>query len=255
MSKTWSIYKRELRVYFSSPIAYTVIGIFLVIAGYFFYSSLAYYVLISYQAMRNPFVEGLNLMDMVLTPLFGNVSVVMMLMLPLLTMRLLAEEKKSGTYELLFTYPVRDIEVLLGKYLAALTVFSLMIGLTGLYQFILWALGVSEPGATLAGYLGLFLMGAAFLALGLFISSLTENQIVAATVSFGGLLLFWVAGWSAATVNPPYNQVFEYLALIKHLANFAKGVVDTADVAYYLCFTFLFLFLTRRSLESKRWRG
>jgi len=255
MRNFWTIFKRELRVYFTSPIAYAIMVIFLVAAGYFFYNSLAYYSLLSFQAMRNPYLENLNLVDMVLSPLFGNISVVMLLMVPVLTMRLWSEEKKSGTLELLFSYPVRDIEVLLGKYCAALAVFMIMVGLTGFYQLVLWALGQSAPGVALSGYLGMLLLGAAFIALGVFVSSLTENQIVAAAVSFGVLLLFWVIGWSASTVEAPLGRVFEYLSLVKHLVNFAKGVIDTADVVYYLVMIFFFLFLTMRSLESKRWRG
>ena len=255
MTNSWPIFKRELKVYFTSPIAYAMLFIFLIITGYFFYSNVAYYALVAMQAARNPFTEGINIIDMVLSPLFGNISVVMLLMLPVLTMRLFAEEKKSGTYELLFSYPLRDAEVLVGKYLAALAVFTLMIGLTGLYQLLLWNLGVSEPGVVLSGYLGLFLAGAAFIALGIFISSLTENQIVAAVISFGLLLLFWVIGWSSSVVGPPFGSIFEYISLVSHLMNFAKGIIDTADLAYYLCFIFFFLFLTLRSLESKRWRG
>lgn len=255
MINFWAVFKRELKVYFSSPIAYAVIFIFLVVAGYFFASSVSYYSLMSYQAARNPYMAQMNFTDMVLSPFFGNVSVIMLLMLPALTMRLFAEEKKSGTYELLFSYPVRETEVLLGKFCAALFVFMVMVGLTGFYQLLLWNMGLAEPGVALSGYLGLFLLGAAFISLGILVSSLTENQIIAAVISFGLLLLFWVIGWSAAAAAPPYSGFFEYISLIKHLVSFAKGVIDTADIAYYLCFTFFFLFLTLRSLESKRWRG
>ncbi|MFH1139918.1 MAG: ABC transporter permease subunit [Pseudomonadota bacterium] len=256
MSNFLPIFKRELRVYFTSPIAYAVIFIFLVLAGYFFYTTSAYYSISSFQAARNPYGGGgLNYVDMLLTPYFGNLSVVMLLMLPLLTMRLFSEEKKTGTYELLFSYPVRDLDVLMGKYLAALLVFAVMIGLTFLNLALLFSAGVSEVGVVLAGYLGLFLMGAAFISLGVFISSLTENQIVAAVISFGALLLIWVAGWSANSAGPPLGDVLQYISLVTHLVNFAKGLIDTADLAYYLIFTFFFLFLTLRSLESKRWRA
>ena len=255
MSNVLSIFKRELRVYFTSPIAYAVMFIFLVVSGYFFYSSLSYYAVISFQAARNPYMQGLNIVDMVLTPMFGNISVIMLLMLPLLTMRLFAEEKKSGTYELLFSYPIRDIEVVLGKYLAALFVVVLMLVLTGLYHLILWGLGVPEPGVTLSGFIGLFLQAAAFIALGVMVSSMTENQIVSGVATFGALLMFWVAGWSAGNTREGLAGLLNYLSLVNHLVNFTKGVVDTADVSYYLCFIFVFLFLTLRSLESKRWRG
>lgn len=255
MNNFLAIFKRELRGYFTSPVAYALIAIFLVVAGYFFFSSVSYYSLLSLQGMSNPYLAKLNLVDMVISPIIGNICVIMLLMLPVLTMRLFAEEKKTGTYELLFSYPVRDVEVLLGKYCAALCVFTLMIGLTGFYQLILYALGLSEPGVVLSGYLGLFLTGAAFISLGVLVSSLTENQIVAAAVSFGLLLLFWVIGWASSLVGQPMGNYLEYISLVKHLINFARGVIDTADVAYYLCFTAFFLFLTLRSLESKRWRG
>ena len=255
MRNIWAIFRRELNVYFTSPIAYAIIFIFLIVSGYFFYSSVAYYVMVSFQAARNPFVEGLNLVDMVISPLLGNMSVILLLMLPVTTMRLFAEEKKSGSIELLFSFPVRDMEVLLGKYLAALAVFTVMAGLTLLHQVVLWGMGVGAPGVVLAGYVGVFLMGAAFIALGVFVSSLTENQIVAAVVSFGLLILFWIIGFSSSMVGRGMGRVLEYVSLTRHVVGFARGVIDTADVAYYLCFTALFLFLTLRSLESKRWRG
>lgn len=255
MNNIWAISKRELKVYFSSPIAYSILFIFLVIAGYFFYSNVAYYALLSFQTVRNPMAGQLNLAEMVLAPMFGNMSVVILLMLPILTMRLLAEEKKSGTFELLFTYPIKDVEVLLGKYFAAMSVFVLMIGATFGYHLILAWFGVSEWGVVFSGYVGILLAGAAFIALGLFVSSLTENQIVAAVVSFGMLLIFWVIGWSAMAAGPPYDKYLEHLSLLSHMINFSQGVINTVDVVYYLSFILLFLFLTLRSLESKRWRG
>jgi ABC-2 type transport system permease protein len=255
MTKFRAIFKRELKVYFTSPIAYAVIFIFTAVSGYFFYSTLSYYALLSYQAARSPFAQGLNPLDLVYAPLFGNLSVTLLLMLPILTMRLLAEEKKSGTFELLFSYPVRDIDVLLGKYLAALVVFLVMTALTGFYQLILYSLDVYEAGVALSGYLGLVLAGAAFISLGLFISSLTENQIVAAVITFGVLILFWIVGWSAPMAEPPYDAVLSYISLLDHLINFSRGIIDTADIIYYLCFIVFFLFLTLRGLESKRWKG
>jgi ABC-2 type transport system permease protein len=251
----WAIFKRELKVYFSSSIAYAILIIFLVMAGYFFYSGMSLYSMYSMQAIQNPELMGLNLAEMVMTPLFGNMTVVMLLMLPALTMRLFSEEKKSGTYELLFTYPIRDVEVLLGKYLAALCVFTVMIGLTGTYQVILLYFGRNELSVVLAAYLGLFLMGASFLSLGVLVSAMTENQVVAAVVSFGGLLILWLLGWSSSLVSKDFGQVLTYLSLIKHSENLFKGLVNTTDIVYYLSFIFFFLFLTLRSLESKRWRG
>ncbi|MBW2623680.1 MAG: ABC transporter permease subunit [Deltaproteobacteria bacterium] len=255
MRNFWAVFKRELKVYFSSSIAYAVLIIFLVTAGYFFYSGMSLYSMYSLQAVQNPELMGLNLAEMVITPLFANMTVLMLLMLPALTMRLFSEEKKSGTYELLFTYPIRDVEVLLGKYFAALCVFTVMIGLTGAYQIILLLFGRNELGVVLSAYLGLFLMGASFLSLGVLISAMTENQVVAAVVSFGGLLILWLLGWSSSLVSKDFGQVLSYLSLIGHSDNLFKGLVNTTDIVYYLLFIFFFLFLTLRSLESKRWRG
>ncbi len=255
MRNFWAVFKRELKVYFTSPIAYAVMIIFLAMAGYFFYTGMSYYSMLSFQAAQNPQIYKVNLSEVVMNPLFGNVSVVMLLMIPALTMRLFAEEKKTGTYELLFTYPLRDVEVLLGKYFAAMTVFTVMVGLTGGYLVILLFFGKSIPDVTLSGYLGLFLMGAAFMALGILVSAMTENQIVASVVSFGLLLILWLLGWTSSMVGPGLAKVLEYLSLIKHFQNFSRGLLDTADLAYYLCFIFFFLFLTLRMLESKRWRG
>lgn len=256
MRNIWPILKRELKSYFVSPIAYVVIFIFLLIAGYFFYANFTNYSFISLQAASSSAgFQGLTPTDVVLRPLFGNLSVLMLLMMPLLTMRLFAEEKKTGTMELLLTYPVRDIEVLLGKFLACLLVFALMLALTLSYIVFLAVLTDPEFGPIITGYVGLLLVGAAFISLGILASSLTENQIVAAAISFGLLLLFWIVGWSSYFVGPKLAAVINHVSLLEHLESFSKGVFDTNDIIYYLSFAFLCLFLTSRSLESKHWRG
>ena len=255
MRNIWFLYKKELKSYFTSPIAYAAIFIFGLLSGYFFNAQMAYYTLISLQAGQSPMSAGLNAVDLVISPFFGSANIIILLMLPVVTMRLLSEEKKSGTTELLFSYPIRDGEVVLGKYFSALTVFGVMILLTFIYHALMAALGVAEFGVAFSGTLGLFLSGASFIAIGLFVSSMTENQIVAAVVTFGLLLLVWVIGWSASLMSSPWKEVFDFIALLKHQMNFARGLIDTADVVYYLCFVFFFLFLTLRSLESKRWRG
>lgn len=255
MRNFYAILRRELYVYFSSPIAYVVMTIFLVISGYFFYSAFAYFSMISMQATRVPWTEQINVTDMVLIPMFANMGVVMLMMMPLLTMRLFAEEKKTGTLELLLSYPLRETELLLGKFAACLVVFFIMLALTLLYPILGWLYAEPEIGPVFTGYLGLFLMGAAFIALGLLVSSLTENQIVAASISFGAILMFWLIGWSDAFVGPSLGKVLSHLSLLDHFENFAKGMIDTRDVIYYIDFSILFLFMTMRSLESRKWRG
>lgn len=251
------ILSRELKSYFSSLIAYVVIVMFLLITGYFFYNLLATFSVISFQAQVNPMLakqyQLLNINETVVRPLFGNISIIMLLMTPLLTMRLISEEKKSGTIELLLTFPVKDIDVVLGKYLACLVVFLVMILLTATYPILLLVLGEPEIMPMITGYLGLVLLGAAFISLGIFTSSLTENQIVAASMSFGILFFFWLISYSVPFVSPAFGQILSYLSINEHIASLAKGVLDTEDIIYYLCFIVLFLFLTLRSLESKRW--
>jgi ABC-2 type transport system permease protein len=254
--KIWAIFKKEMRLYFTSPVAWVVFTIFLLIAGYFFYSIFAFFTLASMQSAMNPQMgRDLNVTDSVMRPLFSNISVILLLLMPLVTMRLFAEERRSGTIELLLTYPVRDGAVLAGKYLAALGLYAIMIGLTLLYPGIVVYFARLEWGPILTGYLGLLLMGATFIAVGVFASSLTENQIVAAITTFGALLIFWILGWSADYAGGTAGKVLQFLSILEHNDSFSKGVLDTKDVFYYLNFTVLALFLTLRSLEARRWKG
>ena len=251
----WHILKREMKSYFVSPIAYVTIFIFLLISGYFFYTNINNYSFISLQAAVSSVGFQATTTDGILRPLIGSMSIIMLLMMPLLTMRLFAEEKKSGTIELLLSYPIRDIEVLLGKFVACLIIFALMLALTLSYIVFLIFWSDPEYGPFFTGYLGLLLLGASVISLGVLASSLTENQIVAAAISFGLSILFWIIGWSSNFVGPKLATVLNYLSLLQHLQNFSKGIIETKDVIYYLSFIFLCLFLTLRSLESKRWRG
>ena len=254
--KIWAIFKKEMRLYFTSPVAWVVFTIFLLIAGYFFYSIFAFFTLASMQSMMNPQMgRDLNVTDSVMRPLFSNVSVILLLLLPLVTMRLFAEERRAGTIELLLSYPVRDGAVLAGKYLAAFALYAIMIALTLLYPLIVVYFARLEWGPIFTGYLGLLLMGATFIAVGVFASSLTENQIVAAITTFGALLIFWILGWSADYAGGTAGKVLQFLSILEHNDSFSKGVLDTKDVLYYLNFTLLALFLTLRSLEARRWKG
>jgi len=252
------IYQRELKAYFSSLTAYIVIIMFLLITGYFFYTLLATFSIVSFQAQTDPMLakqyQLLNINETVVRPLFGSISIIMLLMTPLLTMRLFAEEKKSGTIELLLTFPINDIDITLGKYLACFTVLMSMLLLTATYPILLIILGDPEIKPILTGYLGLVFMGAAFVALGIFSSSLTENQIVSASISFGMLFFFWLISYSVQLVSAGLGQFLGYLSINTHIDSLSKGVIDTEDIIYYLCFIVMFLFLTLRSLEANRWR-
>jgi ABC-2 type transport system permease protein len=253
---TLAVFKKEMRSYFASPIAYAVFTIFLAISGYFFYTILTYFSLVSMQASMNPaFATGLNITEGILRPLFTDMSIVLLFIMPLLTMRLFAEERRQGTLELLLSYPLRDGEVLLGKFLAATALYTLLLLTTLPYPLLVAFWGELEPYPLLTGYLGLLLLGMAFLSLGVLFSSLTENQIVAAAFAFGALLLFWIIGWAATIAEGDWGLLFRHLSIIQHFTSFARGVLETKDMAYYLGMTSLFLFATLKSLEVRRWKG
>ncbi len=255
MRNVWSITKKELKAYFSSPIAYAVIAVFMLLVGFFFYSLVWWFNSQSMQMAQNPYAaQQVNINQMVYSPLFHNISIILLLMLPLLTMRLFAEEKRIGTEELLFTSPVSVNQIILGKYLASLVVLAVMLLLTGLLSLFAFAYGNPETAPVLVGYLGLFLMGAAFIAVGIFFSSLTENQIVSAILTFGALLLFWILSWATSSAGGVWKGVLNYLSFFQHFDDMTRGILDTADLVYYLSFSFFGLFLTHAVIQSRRWR-
>jgi ABC-2 type transport system permease protein len=248
---------KELRSYFVSPIAYVVLTGFLLLGGWFFFNLLSRFsfLLSIYSAMRNPEAQArLNLNDFVIAPLLHNLSVVLVILIPVITMRSFAEEKRSGTYELLMTSPLSISEIVAGKFLGAFGFLLIMVGLTGVYPLILFAFGNPELGIIAAGYLGLLLLGTAFLTVGLLTSSFTENQIIAAVSCLVILLLFYVIAWPAETAGPVLGGILKYLSLTEHFSEMVKGVIDTKDLVYFVSVIILALFLTQRSVESVRWR-
>ncbi len=242
---TFAIMKRELKSYFTSLIAYVVIAIFLIISGYFFYTNLVMFVMWVGSDVK------LGLWQYT----FHDMRFIMLLLIPLLTMRLFAEEKKLGTIELLYTNPIRDAEIVAGKYLSCLTVFIIMLFLTLLYPVLLEVVFSVEIGPLLAGYIGLLLLGAAFIACGIFISSLTENQIVAAMATVGVLVFFWFIDWNEGIAGEQAVEVLHRLSLFEHFTNFTKGVIDISDIVYYVSLIAFFLFCTLCSLEVRKWSG
>jgi ABC-2 type transport system permease protein len=254
-----ALLKKELLIYFGSPIFYITGFFFLVLAGYFFITNVLYYNLMSLQLAQqaiNPQIAAqVNPQQMVLRPLFAVLGIVLLFLVPFITMRLLAEEKRSGTAELLFTYPISDWAVILGKFAAALLVYLALLAFTLSYPAALGYISPLDWGALGAGYLGLALLGAACLALGLFASSLTENQLVAGVVGFALLMLFWIIGWVQELRAGGLGEVLRHLSLLDHFDNFSRGVLDTRDLVYLGSFIYFFLFLTKRQLESRRWRA
>jgi len=248
---------KELRSYFVSPIGYVVLTGFLLLGGWFFFNLLARFnfLLSIYSAMRNPEAQSrLNLNDFVIAPLLHNLSVVLVILVPVITMRSFAEEKRTGTYELLLTSPLSITEIVAGKFLGAFGFLFVMVGLTAIYPLILLLYGNPEMGIIVCGYLALLLLATTFVTVGLLTSSLTENQIIAAVSCLVVLLLLYVIAWPAETSGAGLGAVLKYLSLTEHFSEMVKGIIDTKDLVYFVSVILLSLFLTQRSVESVRWR-
>ncbi len=251
-----AIAHKEIRSYFASPIAYVVVGLFALLFGWFYAWGVAYFVRQSMQMqMQGMTGGGLNVNQMLIRPLLLNASVYVLFVLPMVTMRTYSEEKRSGTIELLLTSPITDLEIIAGKFLGALALYGCMLLVTAVYVGLLFRFGNPEWGQVATGYLGLVLMGGCFIALGLFISSLTRNQIVAAMITFAVFLFLWVIDWAASFTGPTMSKVLSYLSIMGHYEDFAKGVIDTSHLVYYLSFITFGLFLTAKAVDSERWRG
>ena len=254
MRNVLAIAQRELNAYFASPIAYVLIGFFALLFGWFFYVPLAYFEQQSMNAGMNP-GQALNINQMLVGPTLMNTTVIMLFLFPLITMRTYSEEKRSGTIELLLTSPITDVQIILGKFLGAMLLYVAMLAITLIHIGILFIYGEPEWKPIATGYLGLLLMGGSFLSLGLFISSLTKNQIVAGISTFAVFLMLWVINWIGTFVGPTMQSVLTFLSLTDHFDDFAKGVIDSKHVIYYLSFMAFGLFLTAKSVDSERWRG
>lgn len=257
MKNIFVIAGKEIRSLFVSPIAYVVLTGFLLLGGWFFFNLLFRfsYLLTLYTSLQNfEGLQGLNLNEHVISPLLHNLTIVLVIMVPVITMRSFAEEKRNGTYELLLTSPLTVTQIVLGKFLGSLFFIFVMILLTGIYPAILLLYGNPELGILAAGYLGLLLLGTVFVSVGLLTSSLTENQIVAAVSCFVVLLLLYVLSWPSETAGAALGDVLKYLSVIEHFSDMVKGVIDTRNLVYFLSLILLSLFLTHRSVEASRWR-
>jgi ABC-2 type transport system permease protein len=244
---------KELRGYFASPTAWIVMGIFALGFGAFYYLFLTAFAQAGMRSQFGPAPSNVN-NDMI-RPLLQNASVLVLFLLPMATARTYAEEKRSGTIELLLTAPITDVEIILGKFLGALGLFAGLLAVTALYIALLFGLGDPEWRPILAGYLGLLLLGGCFISLGLFISSTTKNQIVAGIMTFVISLLFWIISWFSESSGPAVGSILSYLSITQHFEDFGKGVIDTKHIVFYLSFIAFCLFLTLKSVDSERWRG
>jgi ABC-2 type transport system permease protein len=236
---------KELRLYFTSFLFYALAAVFLVLAGYFFYTNLGFFVVMG----------GMDLGRGLWQYQLLDVQRLLIVLVPLLTMRLFAEERKLGTLELLWTYPVRDWEIIAGKFLGCLVVVTLLLAATATYPLTLACFHPVAAGPLLAGYLGLWLLAAAFVACGLCVSALTDSQLVASAATYGLLLFFWIVTWNEAAVNEVTRQVLVPFSLFDRFYAFALGGIDTRNVVYLLLFTVAFLGFTFFALDARRWRG
>jgi ABC-2 type transport system permease protein len=258
MGSLYAIYRKEMGHYFVSPIAYIFIGLFLILTAFFFNAILASAIRDSFQmemqAMRG-MPSDFDVPAFVMRGFFGLLATLVLFFTPILTMGVYAEERKRGTMELLMTSPVSELEIVLGKYLASLSLFALMLLPTASYMIFMCLHSDPRPPWSMlaAGYAGVLLLGGSLLALGSFVSSLTENQLIAAVVTFAASLFIWVLDIGRST-DSGATAVLQYLSVIRHYEDFTRGVIDTSSLIYYGSFIALFVFLTVRSVDSMRWR-
>jgi ABC-2 type transport system permease protein len=259
MKKVMALFEKEFKSFFYSPMAYIVIGLFTALTGLFFYLYLSSFAEASFMdQMRSQQYQQMpqrfNLNLMLIRPYFWNLALISLFTLPAITMRLYSEEKKQGTIELLYTTPVTSLQIILGKFIAGLAFYLVLLLPTMFFQSLLFIYGDPEFLPVLSGYIGLLLMGSSFISIGLFISTMTENQIIAAIAGFALSLLLWVIGWGANYVGPTLSPVLQYVSIINHFEDFAQGVIDSTHVAYYFLFSFLGIYLSLKSIESIKWR-
>ena len=255
MRNVWTIARRELYSYFVSPVAWVLLTIFAFLSGLFSYIISASFVRFSLEGQMSGQGGPMNLNEQVIAPLFSNIAVVGLFLIPLISMRLFAEEKRQGPIELLVTSPVHDVEIVLGKWLSAVIMYAALLVVLLLDFSFLFMYGSPDWKPVVTGLLGILLQGACLLALGTFISTTTRNQIVAGAVGFALALVLWILNWTTSFGNSDTVQVLNYLSIVSHMDSFSRGVIDTKDLIYYLSMIFLGLFLTTRSLESLRWRS
>ncbi len=255
MRNVLTIAQKELRAYFASPIAYIVIGLFALLYGWFFITMLFYFMRQSLQLAQFAGQQPMNVNQMMIRPLLQNLLILNLFMLPAVTMRTYSEEKRSGTIELLLTSPLTDWEIILGKFLGAMALYCVMLAVSSIHIAVLYLYGRPEWKPIISAYLGLLLFGGCFISVGLFISTLTKNQIVSFMVTFAAFLFLWIINWIGSFSGGTIDKLTTYLSIVDHFDDFGKGVIDTTHVIYYVSFIAFGLFLTAKSVDSERWRG
>jgi ABC-2 type transport system permease protein len=255
MNNILAIAHKELKAYFASPIGYIVVAVFALLMGFFFSAILEIYVQQSVQMAQFGGAPQMNVNDQVIRPLMLNGSVMVLFVLPMITMRTYSEEKRSGTIELLLTSPLTDFQIVMGKFVGAMALYAAMLAVTVIDMVLLFAWGNPEWAPVVGSYIGLLLMGGCFVAIGLFVSSTTKNQVVAAVVTWAIFLMLWVIDWISSSLQGPMQSIVQYLSFTNHFDDFSRGVIDTKHLVYYVSFIAFGLFLTMRSVDTERWRG
>jgi ABC-2 type transport system permease protein len=254
-----AIASKELKSYFASPIGWIMLGFWSLLYGYFFVAILNFFVRQSMQmgqfGQAGP--QAMNINQQLLRPLVAqNLPILVLFLLPAVTMRTYSEERRSGTIELLLTSPLTDFQIIMGKFLGAMALYGVMLAATLIHLGLLvFYGGRPEWKPILTVYLGLLLLGGCFISVGLFISSMTKNQIVAFVATFAVFLMLWIITWIGSFSGPTVDKLTQYLSIIDHFDDFGKGVLDTTHLVYYLSFITFGLFLTAKSVDSERWRG
>lgn len=246
------IAKRDFRAYFTSPIAYIIISGFMVLMGWMFFAHLDHFNRQSLQFQQGG--KGMSIVDGIIRPLYGNMNVIFLFLVPFITMRLFAEEKKQHTIELLLTAPVSLLEIILGKFFSSFFLVLVMLALTTVYPVVLCITGNPDLGPIVANYIGTVLLVGCYISVGVLFSSVTENQIVAGALSFSAALFLWLISWATYMAGPVWGEILMYLSLISHYNNFGSGLLMTSDIFFYLSFIAINLFLTHKILDSFRWR-
>ena len=246
LTNFWAVVMKELRSYFLSPFIYLMAAVFLLLSGYYFYTDLIFYV---------QFGFGMNIMAAFWQLFFTDLRLVVLLTVPFLTIRLFTEEKRLGTIELLLTYPMRDSELFWGKFVACSIATLFILSFTIVYPILLYSVQPFDWTIAIAGYTGLVLISLAFIACGLFISSLTDNLGVAGLSALGLSLLFWILSWNEGAMNQGVLRMLAEVSMVTHFQSFAQGFIDSKEVTFFIVFVLFFSFLTLRSLEARQWRG
>jgi ABC-2 type transport system permease protein len=245
-ARMFAVMRKELRTYFAFPLVYIISGIFLMLSGWYAYTDLKFFTTISFS---RDIIQ--NYWSMLLTDILRG----LMMTMPFLTMRQFAEERRLGTVELLYTYPLRDSEILGGKLLSSMVIFLMMLSLTLLYPAFIYSIHSYALFPLFSGYLGLILVGGSFIAAGLFISSLCESQVIAGIATIVFLFALYIVNWNESAFQSGTLDVLRMLSLFDQFNGFAKGVIELYSLTYFLFFITFFMFLTLRSMEARKWTG